>query len=185
MEITGKEQTVAVSDTIKITNSNARNIDIGLIELDKSDMRLDKYISAVTVTYGNTVKTYNYNNLKVAKVEIPAKELKNATVIVEYKIVVTNEGSIANYVKKVVDYTPKDMKFNSELNRDWYAASNGDLYNSSLANTKIEAGQSKELSLTLTKKMTENNVGIVNNNAEIYEVYNEEGKQDIDSNPRK
>ena len=33
--------------------------------------------------------------------------------------------------------------------------------------------------------MTENNVGIVNNNAEIYEVYNEEGKQDIDSNPRK
>ncbi len=181
MEISGKEQTVAVSDTIKITNSNARNIDIGLIELDKSDMKLDKYISAVTVTYGNTVKTYNYNNLKVAKVEIPAKELKNATVIVEYKIVVTNEGSIANYVKKVVDYTPKDMKFNSELNRDWYAASNGDLYNSSLANTKIEAGQSKELSLTLTKKMTENNVGIVNNNAEIYEVYNEEGKQDIDS----
>lgn len=181
MEISGKEQTVAASDTIKITNSNARNIDIGLIELDKSDMRLDKYISAVTVTYGNTVKTYNYNNLKVAKVEIPAKELKNATVIVEYKIVVTNEGSIANYVKKVVDYTPKDMKFNSELNRDWYVASNGDLYNSSLANTKIEAGQSKELSLTLTKKMTENNVGIVNNNAEIYEVYNEEGKQDIDS----
>lgn len=181
MEIAGKEQTVAVSDTIKITNSNARNIDIGLIELDKSDMKLDKYISTVTVTYGNTVKTYNYNNLKVAKVEIPAKELKNATVIVEYKIVVTNEGSIANYVKKVVDYTPKDMKFNSELNRDWYAASNGDLYNSSLANTKIEAGQSKELSLTLTKKMTENNVGIVNNNAEIYEVYNEEGKQDIDS----
>lgn len=181
MEIDGKEKTVAVSDTIKITNSNARNIDIGLIELDKSDMRIDKYISAVTVTYGNTVKTYNYNNLKVAKVEIPASELKNATVIVDYKIVVTNEGSIANYVRKVVDYTPKDMKFNSELNRDWYAASNGDLYNSSLANTKIEAGQSKELSLTLTKKMTDNNTGIVNNNAEIYEVYNEEGKQDIDS----
>lgn len=181
MDINGKEQTVAVSDTIKITNSNARNIDIGLIELDKSDMKLDKYISSVTVTYGNTVKTYSYNNLKVAKVEIPAKELKNATVIVDYKIVVTNEGSIANYVKKVVDYTPKDMKFNSELNKDWYAASNGDLYNSSLANTKIEAGQSKELTLTLTKKMTENNVGIVNNNAEIYEVYNEEGKKDIDS----
>ena len=99
----------------------------------------------------------------------------------EYKIVVTNEGSIANYVRKVVDYTPKDMKFNSELNKDWYTANNGDLYNSSLANTKIEPGQSKEISLTLIKKMTDTNTGIVNNNAEIYEVYNEEGKQDVDS----
>ena len=181
MEIRRKEQTVAVSDTIKVTDVNVRNIDIGLIELDKSDMRLDKYISAVTITYGNTVKTYNYDNLKVAKVEIPAKELKNATVIVEYKIVVTNEGSIAKYVRTVVDYTPKDMKFNSELNKDWYTANNGDLYNSSLANTKIEPGQSKEISLTLIKKMTDTNTGIVNNNAEIYEVYNEEGKQDVDS----
>lgn len=181
MEIRRKEQTVAVSDTIKVTDSNVRNIDIGLIELDKSDMKLDKYISAVTITYGNTIKTYNYDNLKVAKVEIPAKELKNATVIVEYKIVLTNEGSIANYVRKVVDYTPKGMNFNSELNKDWYTSNNGDLYNSSLANTKIEPGQSKEMSLTLIKKMTDTNTGIVNNNAEIYEVYNEEGKQDVDS----
>lgn len=183
MNIEGKEQTVAISDTIRITNSNIRNIDIGLIESEKSDMRIDKYISSVTVTYGNTVKTYNYDNLKIAKVEIPAKELKNATVIVLYKIVVTNEGAIGNYVRKVVDYTPKDMKFNSELNKDWYQASNGDVFNSSLANTKIESGESKELYLTLTKNMTENNTGIVNNNAEIYEVYNEEGKEDIDSTP--
>lgn len=183
MNIEGKEQTVAISDTIRITNSNVRNIDIGLIESEKSDMRIDKYISSVTVTYGNTVKTYNYDNLKIAKVEIPAKELKNATVIVQYKIVVTNEGAIGNYVRKVVDYTPKDMKFNSELNKDWYQASNGDLFNSSLANIKIESGESKELYLTLTKNMTENNTGIVNNNAEIYEVYNEEGKEDIDSTP--
>ena len=78
---------------------------------------------------------------------------------------------------------PKDMKFNSELNRDWYQSTNGDLYNSSLANTKLESGQSAEMTLTLTKKMTDTNTGIVNNNAEIYEVYNEEGIADIDSTP--
>lgn len=183
MNINGKEQTVAISDLIIIDKENARNIDIGLIESDKSDLRLDKYISRITLTYGKTIKTYDYENAKLAKVEIPAKELSNATVIIDYKIVVTNEGAKANYIKKVVDYVPKDMKFNSELNTDWYESTNGDLYNSSLANIKLESGKSAELTLTLTRKMTDKNVGIVNNNAELYEVYNEEGALDIDSTP--
>lgn len=183
MNIDGTDRTVAISDTIRIKKSNARNIDIGLIESNKSDLKLDKYISSITLTYGNTVKTYDYENAKLAKVEIPAKELSNATVIVNYKIVVTNEGAIGNYVKKIVDYVPSGMKFNSELNRDWYQSTNGDLYNSSLANVKLESGESKEVTLTLTKQMTDSNTGIVNNNAELYEVYNEEGIKDIDSTP--
>lgn len=181
MNIDGTERTVAISDTIKIESGNVRNIDIGLYESDKSDLRLDKYVSSITLTYGNIVKTYDYENAKIAKVEIPANEVSNATVIVEYKIVVTNEGAIANYVRKIVDYIPSGMKFNSELNRDWYESSNGDLYNSSLANIKLESGESLEVTLTLTRKMTDNNLGIVNNNAEIYEVYNEEAIIDIDS----
>ena len=181
MNLNGEEKIVAISDTLKITNSNIRNIDIGLYDSNKSSMKLDKYISTVTVTYGNTVKTYNYEDTSLVKVEIPAKELANATVIVDYKIRVTNTGSIANYVKKIVDYVPKDMKFNSELNRDWYQSSNGDVYNSSLANTRLESGESAEVTLTLTKKMTDSNTGIVNNNAEIYEVYNEEGILDTNS----
>ena len=183
MEIDGVETVVAISDTIRISNSNIRNIDIGLIESEKSDLKLDKYISGITLTYGNTTKTYDYENAKLAKVEIPAKNLSNATVIVEYKIVVTNEGAIGNYVKKIVDYIPKDMKFNAELNRDWYQSTNGDIYNSSLSNTKLESGETREVTLVLTKNMTDSNVGIVNNNAELYEVYNEEGIADIDSTP--
>lgn len=181
MQIDGKLVKVAISDCIRITNSNARNIDIGLCESEKSDLRLDKYISAITVTYGDTVKTYNYEDAKLAKVEIPAKELSNATVIIDYKIVVTNEGAIGNYVRKIVDYIPSDMKFNSELNKDWYQSTNGDLYNSSLANKKLESGETAEVTLTLTKKMTDTNTGIVNNNAEIYEAFNEEGILDQDS----
>ena len=181
MDIDGTERKVAISDTIKIEKDNVRNLDIGLYESQKSDLRLDKYVSSITLTYGNTVKTYNYENAKLAKVEIPANEVSNATVIVEYKIVVTNEGAITNYVRKIVDYLPTGMKFNSELNRDWYQSSNGDLYNSSLANTKLESGESLEVTLTLTRKITDSNLGIVNNNAEIYEVYNEEAIPDVDS----
>ena len=183
MNIDGKDRKVGISDTIKLTDSNARNIDIGIVDSTKSDLRLDKYISSITVTYGNEVKTYQYNNEKLAKVEIPANNLSGATVIVEYKIVVTNEGAIGNYIKKIVDYVPSGMKFNSELNRDWYQSTNGDLYNSSLSNVKLLSGESKEVSLTLTKQMNDNNTGIVNNNAELYEVYNEEGTLDIDSTP--
>jgi len=49
-----------------------------------------------------------------------------------YKIVVTNEGSAAGYVKKVVDYLPKEAKFNSELNKDWFLAKDGNAYNSNI-----------------------------------------------------
>ena len=61
--------------------------------------------------------------------------------------------------------------------------SDGKLYNNSLANEKLSAGQSKEITLTLTKQMTENNTGLVPNTAEIAEVYNEQGLSDVDSTP--
>ena len=73
------------------------------------------------------------------------------------------------------------MKFSSEVNRDWYTSSNGDIYNSSLANTLINPGETKEVTLVLTKKMSDSNLGLINNNAEIFESYNDLGLPDIDS----
>ena len=75
------------------------------------------------------------------------------------------------------------MKFSSELNKDWYTSDNGVLYNASLANTMINPGESKEVTLILTKKMTENNLGLYHNEAEIYEAYNDLGIADVDSVP--
>ena len=76
---------------------------------------------------------------------------------------------------------PSEMKFNSEQNSTWYTNGDGNLYNSSLSNTLINPGESKEVTLLLTKKMTQNNLGVYNNTAEIYEAYNEKGIEDIDS----
>ena len=91
-------------------------------------------------------------------------------------------GEVDGYAKKVVDYMPSDLKFSSELNKDWYQT-NGQLYNASLANTKIAAGESKTITLTLTKAMTENNTGLTLNTAEIAEDYNELGLKDSNSTP--
>ena len=181
--INGEERIAGITEEIDVTDSNIYNIDLGLVSNPKFDLRLDKTVTKITVQDGNNTDVYDYKNVKVAKKDLIGKDVNNTSIIVEYKLRVTNEGAIAGYVKKLVDYMPSEMKFNSELNKDWYTSENGILYNSSLANTLINPGESKEVTLILTKKMTEENLGLYHNTAEIYEAYNDLGIQDIDSTP--
>lgn len=177
----GVTRMVAITEQIIITDNNIYNIDLGLVSNPKFDLKLDKTVTSITVQDSNGTKKYEYNDTKLAKKDLVGKEISNTTIIVEYKIKVTNEGAISGYVKKIADYMPSEMKFNSELNKDWYTSGNGTLYNASLANTLINPGESKEVTLLLTKKMTEDNLGLYNNTAEIYEAYNDLGIADIDS----
>ena len=178
----GERRIAAITDTIIITNENARDIDIGMYEANKFDLRLDKYISKVTLstpTIGTRVD--EHNNEKIAQVQVLGNNLGRSTAAVEYKIVITNEGSVAGYARRIVDYLPEEFSFNTELNSDWYLSDNGNIYNSSLENTRINPGESVELTLILSVNITEDKIGIVTNTAEIYEAYNEQGLQDIDS----
>ncbi|MCI9246149.1 MAG: hypothetical protein HFJ30_03320 [Clostridia bacterium] len=182
--LNGEQRQAGVSNTIKITNNNVRDIDIGLFVAEKFDLRLDKYISKVTTTTpSNGTKTYNYNNSKITKREIAGKDVGNSSLVVEYKIVATNEGQVEGYVKKIIDYLPDGAKFSSELNKDWYIAdNNGAVYNTALENEKLAPGESKEVRLVLSFTINNKSIGkMINNNAEIYESYNELGLEDIDS----
>lgn len=178
--IENQKQAVASTDIIEIRDSNISNINIGLIELKDFAFRLDKYVSRILIqnSAGTTVK--EYTNATVAKAELDAKKVNGTNVIIEYEIKVTNIGEIDGYVRKVVDYVPNDLKFSSELNKDWYQ-SGSDLYSASLANERIPAGESRTVKLTLTKAMTEDNTGLINNTAEIAESYNELGIKDSKS----
>ena len=178
----GKEILAGVTDTI-ILDKSISNIDIGLVSKEKFDLKIDKTVTKITVQNNEGTKVHNYNNSKLAKVDITGKQLNNSTVIIEYKIAVTNEGNIAGYAKNIVDYLPEELSFNSELNTEWYLGNDGYVYTTSLKDTLINPGETKELTLTLTKQMTETNTGIVNNNSEIKEDYNEKGLQDRDSTP--
>lgn len=181
----GKRTIAGATDVIKLSDDNARDIDIGLYTSEKFDLKLDKYISKITrTTPSSGSKTYEYNNSKAAKIEVLGSNLGKSSAIIEYKIVITNEGAVAGYAKKIVDYLPKGVSFSTELNKDWYLSDNGNVYNASLANEIINPGESKELTLVVTKKITEDSLGDpINNNAEIYESYNEQGLKDIDSTP--
>jgi hypothetical protein len=182
MNLDGENKKVASTDTLTINNDNITNIDIGLIEAKVFDLSLTKTINKVTITNSTGSKSTEYDNANIAKVEVKAKNLEGTLVAIEYKVKVTNNGEVAGYVKQIVDYKPLDLNFNSSLNPEWYQS--GDyVYSASLANTKIEAGETKELTLVLTKKMTESNTGLTNNTAEIAEDYNSYGIKDVDSTP--
>ena len=171
----------AATDIIEILTDKF-NVNIGLKQDLKYDLELGKYISKIIVQNQKGTRTYDYTDEEATfkKVEIHAKQVENSVVVLEYTIKVKNTGEIAGYVTNIRDYLPSGLTFNSELNPEWYL-SGEDLYTKSFANTKIEPGETKEIKLILTKTMTKNNVGLINNRAEIVETYNEYGKLDIDS----
>ena len=179
----GKDQIAAVTEEIVLADTNQFNIDLGIVEDAKFDLKLDKVVQAITVNNGKNTKEHVYNS-KLAKLDFESKYANTSSMVVEYKFTFTNEGGIAGYVKKLADYLPEELKFNSELNKDWYEGKDGVIYNASLANTIINPGESKEVTLILTKNMNgDDDFGLINNSAEIYETSNDYGALDIDSTP--
>lgn len=179
----GKDQIAAVTEEIVLSDTNKFNIDLGIVEDAKFDLKLDKIVQAITVNNGKNTTEHVYNS-KLAKIDFESKYAKTSSMVVEYKFTITNEGGIAGYVKKLADYLPEELKFNSELNKDWYEGKDGVIYNASLANTIINPGESKEVTLILTKNMNgDDDFGLINNSAEIYETSNDYGALDIDSTP--
>ena len=182
MIFNGEKRIVGITDIITIDGENVRDIDIGVYTASKFDLRLDKYINKITLTTPTIgTRVDSYNNSKLGKVEVLGQNLGKSNAVIEYKIVIKNEGSVPGYVNKIVDYLPENVSFTTELNRDWYLSENGNIYNASLTNEKIEPGETKEVTLIVSMKIEEKNLGIITNNAEIYESYNEQGLKDIDS----
>ena len=178
--ISGSKTKVGLTDSI-LLDASVKNIDVGLIKNKICDLKLDKYISKVTVNTASGVKEQSYERSQLAKVEIKSKEIQGATVLVEYKIVVTNEGEIPTSANKIIDYIPYGLQFSSELNKDWSINKSGELINNSLSNRKIQPNESVELYLVLTKSMTSNSTGTYRNCAEIGEMDNSLEIKDTDS----
>lgn len=172
----------AITDIVKVVDSDVQHINLGLIKIQEFDMSLSKIVNKIIVQNSQGTKEYNYGN-DYAKLDINGKYLNGTVVLVEYKIIIKNEGELAGKVKKIVDYVPKDMTFSTEMNNTWIQDSDGNLYNTELKSLEIEPGETKEITLILRKKMTEDNTGIINNTAEIVETENVENVKDKDSTP--
>ena len=185
LEQDGKTRNGAITDVIVVSNGSVSGIDIGFVLADTFDLALEKTITKLTVQSVKGTTKDTYENVKLAKTEIAAKYVSGATVYVEYEMKVTNKGDVAGYAKKIIDYLPEGMTFNSSLeaNSSWYTGADGNIYSTALADTELAPGQTATVKLVLTKQMTEENVGIVNNLAEIYDDYNIYGISDTNSTP--
>ena len=108
----------------------------------------------LTVQSVKGTNTDTYDNVKLAKTEIAAKYVSGATVYVEYEMKVTNKGDVAGFAKKIVDYLPEGMTFNSSLeaNSSWYTGADGNIYSTALADTELAPGQTATVKLVLTKQ---------------------------------
>ena len=180
MTINGQEKTYGVTNTIDIADRSVGNINMGLVQTQIFDLKLDKYITQVSASGGGNSVVYDYNNVSLAKVELRSNLLKNSTIVVEYTIKVSNVGEVSGYARRIVDYLPEGMTFNSELNKGWIQ--DGDmLYNVSLANDEINPNEERSVTLILTKTMTDSQTGTYTNTAELGETYNSRGITDINS----
>lgn len=185
IDIGSGEKIYGVTDNIEITDGSIANIDIGLMEAATFDLKLDKYITRVVEQNSKGTNVYTYDNEDLARVDIDWKTINGATLVVEYTIRISNVGELQGYVRNIADYIPEGFEFNAELNKDWYEQS-GVLYNQSLTNSSIAPGDYTEVTLTLTKPLSENTVGtIYSNSAEIVETYNERETEDATPNDNK
>ena len=182
MTINGQEKTYGVTDTINLTDRSVGNINMGLVQTEIFDLKLDKYITQVSASGGGNSVSYDYNDVSLAKVELRSNLLRNSTVVVEYTIKVTNVGEVSGYARSIVDYIPEGMTFNSELNKGW-TQNGGMLYNTSLSNDEIAPNEERSVTLILTKTMTDSETGTYTNTAELGETYNSRGITDINSTP--
>jgi len=171
----------AITDKIEIVNTSISDIDIGLYRAGIFDMSIDANINKVTVQNEDETNTYEMENSKLAKVDINPKYADSSKIFVEYTIDVSNKGEIAGYVKSIVDYLPEGLELDTSLNANWYIGNDGNAYTRELENVLIQPGETKKITLILTKQMTSEGTGVINNTFEIAQSYNEYAIADIDS----
>ena len=147
------------------------------------DLSLDVNVNRIVVQDDIETTTYEMENSKLAKVDINPQRLDSSTALIEYTITVANKGEIAGYAKRIVDYLPDDLTLDNTLNPNWYVGADGFAYTQELEDEIINPGETKTITLILTKQMTEDNTGITNNKFEIAQSYNEYAIADIDSTP--
>ena len=156
------QKIVGITDTIEL-NKNTENIDIGLIKTKTFDLKMEQFVNKITVTNSKGTKEYNFNDEKFAKIEIHSKQFVGSTVVIEYKIRVTNVGELAGSVNEIIAQIPGQLDFHSELNTDWVKSMSYNLSNVSYRTQEIQPGESIEAKLILSKTLDDKSAGTFTN----------------------
>ncbi len=151
------------------------------------DLALDKWVSKTIISEGENESVestgINGNQDSVLKIDLKKSHLDKVNIKVEYKIKVTNEGTVPGYAKEITDYIPDGFMFVQEDNPTWVASGNNAI-TTEFADKLLQPGETVTTTVILTWINSEDNIGLKSNIAEITKDYNDQGDtKDIDSTP--
>ncbi len=153
------------------------------------DLALRKWVTqAIVIENGQQTVTQTGHDAwddpeAVVKVELHRKKLNEVTVKFRYSIRVYNQGEVEGYAKEITDYIPEGLKFVAQDNPGWTDEGNNVISTKLLENKLLQPGEYADVEVLLTWINNENNMGVMNNIAEISKDYNKYGLPDIDSTP--
>lgn len=173
IQTTQNNNTTVKTEVLDLKNGKTESVNIGLVINKKFDMSINKGITKVTVNNEQGTNIYNFESTNMAKVEIDGEYLKGSLILVEYEIAVTNSGEVAGYAKTISDKIPEGMKFNSELNTNWYEGDEGIIYCEALAGKELNPGETAIVKLVLTKEMKDDKVTSPVNKVYLEKTFNE------------
>ena len=172
ININDDDKLYAISD--KVPASMVNEINIGLLPKNESDFAINSYVESITVINNKDVEKYNFGkDNALPKIEIAKDDVENAIVRVKYTIEVTNKGNVDGYVLQLKDVVPEGFIFEEGQNLNWNLGNDGFIYYSGLSKDKIESGNTKKISLVLTKEKSAEVLGTFSNRAEIVETTND------------
>lgn len=163
--------------------------DIEKVKVQYFDLSLRKWVTqSIVIEDGQEKVTETGHTAEddpeaVAKVDLKKSKINNVIVKFRFKIRVKNEGTIAGYVKEIKDYIPDGLKFLEEDNPLWKKVDEKTITTNQCKDVLLKPGDTTEVEVLLTWINGEDNMGVMDNWAEISKDYNEYGSPDIDSTP--
>ena len=163
--------------------------DIEKVKVQYFDLSLRKWVTqSIVIEDGQEKVTETGHTAEddpeaVAKVDLKKSNINNVIVKFRFKIRVKNEGTIAGYVKEIKDYIPDGLKFLEEDNPLWKKVDEKTITTDQCKDVLLKPGDTTEVEVLLTWINGEDNMGVMDNWAEISKDYNEYGSPDIDSTP--
>ena len=140
-EITNKHDPYTHDGIDLATNTEAKNLDMGLINRKPFSMSIKKYITKVDLNYNGITDTKHYNN--ESKVLLSVKNSLKATAKVYYGFEIINDSQVAGYVENIFEDIPDGLIYdsNDSYNDGWILV-DGKLQNTSFQSRLLNPGES-------------------------------------------
>ena len=155
---TNKAVTKIIAFTNDYTDGNniVTGMNMGLAVRKEMAVKLNKFITEVTVNKDGKVTKYDYSDKNLSQVTVAVLNTNNTKIQVKYAFSIENTKYFPGYVGLIIDSIPKDMTFNPELedNKNWALYDNV-LYYNGLSGKLLLPNEKQYFKLTLDLDLKE------------------------------